>query len=187
MMRKSSAPPCYLHMTSSEASVTQNKIGKKKDRLSKSPRVLHLKAELQDRDTFQRTILGKGHMYAYKIIPESSAFVPQLSPNGAIVLPGSWHPDFSHAAAGPGRGAPAEPARPGAARDLPGTFPAPRICRSRSGASAERSFHTELLTWREKTRWYGRSICIPLLPCVFSRLAKVVLNKYHYKQSQLMM
>lgn len=76
----------------SEASVAQNKIGKKKDRLSKNPRVLHLKAELQDRDTFQTTISGKGHMYAYKIIPESSAFVPQLSPNGAIVLPGQLAP-----------------------------------------------------------------------------------------------
>lgn len=73
--------------------MAQNKKrGAGKDRLSKHPRVLHLKAELQDRDTFQRAISGKGHMYAYKIIPESSAFVPQPSPNGAIVLPGQLAP-----------------------------------------------------------------------------------------------
>lgn len=73
--------------------MAQNKKrGAGKDRLSKRPRVLHLKAELQDRDTFQRAISGKGHMYAYKIIPESSAFVPQPSPNGAIVLPGQLAP-----------------------------------------------------------------------------------------------
>lgn len=62
--------------------------------------MLHLKAELQDRDAFHRVISGKGHMRAYKIIPESSAFVLQLSPNGAIVPQGSWHPDFSRAALG---------------------------------------------------------------------------------------
>lgn len=63
MMRKSSALPCYLHMTSPEASAAQNKKGKQiKGQIKQGPRVLHLKAELQDGDTFQRAISGKGHI-----------------------------------------------------------------------------------------------------------------------------
>lgn len=91
-MRKSSAPPCYLHTTSPEASGAKNKKGEKRGRLSKRPGAPRLKAELRDRDAFHRAISGKGHMSAYKIVPESSAFVPQLCPNGAIVLPGQLAP-----------------------------------------------------------------------------------------------
>lgn len=91
MIRKSSAPPCYMHMTSPEASVAKKK-KQKKNRLSRHISPLHLKADLQDRDAFHRVISGKGHMCAYKINPESSAFVPKLSPNGAIVLPGQLAP-----------------------------------------------------------------------------------------------
>ena len=111
MIRKGSTPPCYLHMTSPEAFVAKKKKKKKKNRLGKSISLLHLKADLRDREAFHRVISGKGHMCAYKINPESSAFVPKPCPNGAIVLRGSWHPDSS--------------SQPKAAGQLPAASPGP--------------------------------------------------------------
>lgn len=174
MIKRTSAPPCYLHMTSPEASVAKKKIKerKKKDRLSKQIWVQHVKAELQDRDVFHRVISDKGHMCAYKIIPESSAFVPQPSPNGAIVPLGQLAPWLQpHDIGIPGPGWPGSPPGASPGPGQPATSPGKSICREpppgRNEVSAPNFGHGE----KRAAGTVGTS-SLPFHPMCFSGLSK---------------